>query len=182
VLRRGFDPLAIRYLLISSHYRKLLNFSFDNLEMAGQALNRIKNFVFSLKNVRNPGSATPEIAALIAASQDAFAESLADDFNVSGALGVLFDFIHEINQQMNDLRQKDAAAILAFIERLNTVLGVLDGGDDAPLAAAIEEKIARREQARKEKDFKMADAIRDELKKQGIALLDTTDGVKWKKD
>jgi cysteinyl-tRNA synthetase len=162
VLKRGFDPMAVRYLLISSHYRKLLNFTFANLEMAGQALNRIKNFVFFLKNVRNPGEATPEISALIAAGQSAFAENMADDFNVSGALAALFDSIHEINQKMNGLRQKDAANILAYIERLNTVLGVLDQGDAAPLAAAIEDKIAQREKARKEKDFARADAIRAE--------------------
>jgi cysteinyl-tRNA synthetase len=182
VLKRGFDPMAVRYLLISSHYRKLLNFTFANLEMAGQALNRIKNFVFFLKNVRNPGEATPEISALIAAGQSAFAENMADDFNVSGALAALFDSIHEINQKMNGLRQKDAANILAYIERLNTVLGVLDQGDAAPLAAAIEDKIAQREKARKEKDFARADAIRAELKDQGIVLLDTADGVKWKKE
>jgi cysteinyl-tRNA synthetase len=182
VLKRGFDPMAVRYLLISSHYRKLLNFTFANLEMAGQALSRIKNFVFSLKNVRNPGEATPEISALIAAGQSAFAENMADDFNVSGALAVLFDSIHEINQKMNGLRQKDAANILAYIERLNMVLGVLDQGDAAPLAAAIEDKIAQREKARKEKDFARADAIRAELKDQGIVLLDTADGVKWKKE
>ena len=180
--QRGFDPMALRYLLISTHYRKLLNFTFENLEMAGQALNRIKNFVFSLKNVKLPGTATQEISALIVAGQSAFAENMADDFNVSGALGVLFDTIHAINQKMNDLCQKDAAAILAYIERLNTVLGVLEQEDAAPLAAAIEEKIARREKARQEKNFAQADAIRAELKKQGIALLDTADGVKWKKE
>jgi cysteinyl-tRNA synthetase len=132
--------------------------------------------------VRNPGEATPEISALIAAGQSAFAENMADDFNVSGALAALFDSIHEINQKMNGLRQKDAANILAYIERLNTVLGVLDQGDAAPLAAAIEDKIAQREKARKEKDFARADAIRAELKDQGIVLLDTADGVKWKKE
>jgi cysteinyl-tRNA synthetase len=182
LLQRGHDPLAIRYLLISSHYRKLLNFSFASLEMAAQALARIKNFVFSLKNVRKPGEATPETTALLAASQDAFTENLADDFNISGALGVLFDLIHEINQRMNDLSQKDAACILIHIELMNTVLAILDHGDRAPLDGAVEEKIAQREKARKNRDFALADAIRNELKAQGISLLDTPSGVKWKKE
>jgi cysteinyl-tRNA synthetase len=182
VLRRGFDPMAIRYLLLSSHYRKLLNFSFDSLEMASQALNRIKNFVFSLNNIRRPGKATPEISALLAASQSAFTENLADDFNISGALGALFDLVHTVNQKMNDLSQKDAAAILTHIERLNTVLGILDQGDAAALDATIEGKIAQRENARKNRDFALADAIRNELKTQGIILLDTPDGVQWKKE
>ncbi|HUU05379.1 MAG TPA: cysteine--tRNA ligase [Patescibacteria group bacterium] len=182
LIERGFDPMAVRYLLISSHYRKLLNFTFANLEMAGQALNRIRNFIFSLKNVENPGEATSEISALIASSRNDFTENMADDFNISGALGVLFDFIHGINQEMNGLSQKDAAAILAFLKRLDTVLGVFEQEDAAPLAAAIEEKITRREAARKNKDFAQADAIRSELKQQGIALLDTPNGVKWKKE
>ncbi|MCG2810811.1 MAG: cysteine--tRNA ligase, partial [Candidatus Aminicenantes bacterium] len=182
VLQRGFDSMAVRYLLISTHYRKLLNFTFTNLEMAGQALNRIKNFVFSLKNISKAGEGTVEIESFISSSQDAFTENMSDDFNVSGALGILFDFIHGINQKMNELSQKDAAAVLAFLKRLDTVLGVLEQEDAAPLAAAIEEKIAQRETARKNKDFALADAIRAELKEQGIALLDTPDGVKWKKE
>jgi cysteinyl-tRNA synthetase len=182
VLGRGFDRMAVRYLLISTHYRKLLNFSFENLEMAAQALARINNFVFSLKNVAKPGEADPEISALLAAGQSAFKENLADDFNVSGALGTFFDLIHAINQKMNDLSLKDATAILAHIDRLNTVLGILDQGDVAALDAAIEEKIAQREKARKEKDFARADAIRSELKARGIILLDTPGGVKWKKE
>jgi cysteinyl-tRNA synthetase len=160
----------------------LLNFTFENLEMAGQALNRIRNFIFTLKNVQAAGEGSAEIVSLISASQDAFSASMADDFNISGALGVMFEFISEANQRMNGLRQKDAAAILAYLERLNSVLGVLDQGDAGPLAAAIEEKIAQREKARKEKNFARADAIRAELKKQGIILLDTPGGVKWKKE
>jgi cysteinyl-tRNA synthetase len=182
VLQRGFDPMAVRYLLLSTHYRKLLNFSFENLEMAAQALARSRNFIFSLRSVGKPGEANQEISALLVAGQNAFRESLADDFNISGALGALFDMIHAVNQKMNDLSQKDAANVLACIDRLNTVLGILDQGDVATLDAAIEEKIARRESARKNRDFALADAIRSELKAQGIILLDTPDGVKWKKE
>ncbi len=180
--QRGLDPMAVRYLLISSHYRKLLNFTFAGLEMAGQALNRIKNFIFSLKNVRAEGDADPDLCAAIDASLNAFRKNMADDFNVSGALGVMFDLIHEVNPRLNALSQKDAANVLDYLQRLNTVLGVLDQGESAPLAADIEEKIAQREKARKGKDFALADAIRAELKKQGIVLLDTPDGVKWKKE
>ena len=180
--QRGIDPMALRYLLISSHYRKLLNFTFENLEMAAQALNRVRNFIFSLKNIEKAGEASPETAVLIASSRKDFTEKMADDFNISGALGVLFDFIHAMNQKMRGLCKKDAAAVLAYLNVLDTVLGVLDQGDAAPLAAAVEEKIARREKARKDKDFTLADAIRNELKSQGIVLLDTPGGVKWKKE
>jgi cysteinyl-tRNA synthetase len=90
--------------------------------------------------------------------------------------------IHAINQKMKDLSQKDAAAILTYVERLNTVLGILDRGDSAILDATIEGKIAQREKARKSRDFAMADAIRAELKGLGIVLLDTPNGVQWKKE
>jgi cysteinyl-tRNA synthetase len=182
LLERGHDPLAIRYLLISSHYRKLLNFSFDGLEMAAQALARIKNFVFSLKNAQHEGEADPEIARLISSAQEDFVKHMADDFNISGSLGVLFDLIHEVNQRMNGLGRGDAAAVLDLVDRLNSVLGDLDRGDPGPLAADIEAKIARREKARQAKDFASADAIRAELKQQGIILLDTPGGVQWKKE
>lgn len=182
LLQRGHDPLAIRYLLISSHYRKLLNFSFASLEMASQALNRIKNFVFALKNVPTAGPENPEIKELINASQNIFRENLADDFNISGALGVLFDFIYQVNLKMNAVTQADALLILKHMEKLDLVLGILPEQESADLEAVITDKIARRERARKNKDFALADAIRGELKNQGITLLDTAAGVKWKKE
>jgi cysteinyl-tRNA synthetase len=150
--------------------------------MAGQALARVKNFVFSLKNVEAEGEADPELAAVIRASLAAFSASLADDFNVSGALGVMFDLIHEVNARLNALTRADAAAVLAWVERLNAVLGVLGEADAGPLEAEIEARIALRQQARLEKNFARADEIRAELKKQGIVLIDTPGGVKWKKE
>jgi cysteinyl-tRNA synthetase len=182
LMQRGFDPMVVRYLLISTHYRKLLNFTLENLDMAAQALGRVKNFVFSLKNVQVEGKVDPELSALIEASLGEFSRNMADDFNVSGALGVMFDLIHEVNPRLNALNREEAAAVLAYIDKLNAVLGILGHADAGPLAADIEEKIALREKARKEKDFARADAIRAELKKQGITLLDTPGGVKWKKE
>jgi cysteinyl-tRNA synthetase len=182
VLRRGFAPMAVRYLLISTHYRKLLNFTFENLEMAAQSLNRIKNFEFALKSIQNPDEADPETAVQIAEGEKAFAGHMADDFNISGALGALFDFINKMNQRMANLKQKDAVQVLAFLQRVNSVLGVLDTTEGKALDAVVDGKIRAREKARKEKDFKKADAIRTELKAQGIVLMDTPDGVKWKKE
>jgi len=182
VLQRGFDPMAVRYLLLATHYRKLLNFTFEGLEMAGQALARVKNFVFSLRNVEVEGDADPELAAVVAASLASFSDNLADDFNVSGALGVMFDLIGDINPRLNALTRADAAHVLAYVDRLNSVLGILGQDDPGSLAAAVEAKIALREKARQEKNFALADAIRAELKQQGIILLDTPGGVKWKKE
>ena len=140
LVKRGFDPMVVRYLLISTHYRKLLNFTLENLDMARQALGRVKNFVFSLKNVQAEGTVDPELSALIAASVAEFSRNMADDFNVSGALGVMFDLIHEVNPRLNALNREEAAAVLAYVEKLNTVLGILGNAEAGPLAADIEEK------------------------------------------
>ena len=83
---------------------------------------------------------------------------------------------------MNALTRADAAVVLSHMERVNSVLGVLELGDPDPLAADIEARIALRETARREKNFARADEIRAELKEQGIVLLDTPGGVKWKKE
>jgi len=182
LLGKGYPPMAVRYLLLSTHYRKLLNFTLEGLEMAGQALSRVKNFVFSLKNVQTEGEADTELAAAVQGSLEAFRKSMADDFNVSGALGEMFDLIGLVNPRLNALSRADAANLLGYVERVNSVLGILEPDDQGPLDAEIEARIALREKARQEKDFTRADAIRVELKKQGVVLMDTPAGVKWKKE
>jgi cysteinyl-tRNA synthetase len=182
LLAKGYAPMAVRYLLISSHYRKLLNFTLEGLEMAGQALARIKNFAFSLGNVEGEGEADPALAALLEKALQAFRDQLADDFNVSGALGAMFDLIAEVNPRLSALTRADAVAVLAWLERVNSVLGVLEPGDQGALDAEIEARIALRETARRAKDFARADEIRAELRRQGIALIDTPSGVKWKRE
>jgi cysteinyl-tRNA synthetase len=182
LLAKGYAPMAVRYLLLSSHYRKLLNFTLEGLEMAGQALARIKNFAFSLGNVEGEGEADPALAALLEKALQAFRDQLADDFNVSGALGAMFDLIAAVNPRLNALTRADAAAVLAWLERVNSVLGVLEPGGQQALDAEIEARIALRETARREKDFARADEIRAELRRQGILLIDTPAGVKWKRE
>jgi cysteinyl-tRNA synthetase len=182
LLGKGYAPMAVRYLLIATHYRKLLNFTLEGLEMAAQALSRVKNFVFSLKNVGTEGEADAELAAAVQASLAAFQKNMADDFNVSGALGEMFDLIGKVNPRLNALSRADAANLLGYVERVNSVLGILEPDDQGPLDAEIEARIALREKARREKDYARADEIRAELKAQGIVLLDTPAGVKWKKE
>ena len=104
------------------------------------------------------------------------------DFNISGALGALFDFIHATNLKQKELKTGDINNILDFMDRINSVLGVIKKEEEGVLDAEIEEKIKQRTQARKEKNFQLADAIRDELKAKGIVLIDTPDGTRWKQE
>jgi cysteinyl-tRNA synthetase len=180
LLEKGYDPMAIRYLLISTHYRKSLNFTFDGLEQAKQALKRIDDFIFFLEGLRPGEGESAEITASIKQSEAKFQENMDSDFNISGALGTMFDFIHEANLKAEQLKTGDLKNILEYIDRLNSVLGFIKKQDKGILDAEIEEKIGQRVNARKEKNFRLADAIRDELKAKGIVLIDTPEGTRWK--
>ncbi len=179
---RGFDPMAIRYLLISTHYRKLLNFTFKGLEGATHSLKRIKDFIFTIKNL-NPGEGeTEDILQLIEDGEEAFQEHMNNDFNISGALGAFFDFIHQVNLKVKEVGKKDRENILDYVDRINSVIGVIKTEEGGSLEEEILKKIDLRQKARKEKDFKLADSIRDELKSRGIILIDTPEGTKWKQE
>ncbi len=181
VLDMGYDAMEIRYLLISTHYRKLLNFTFDGLDRARHSLKRINDFIFSLKGLKPEEGKTESVMELIKDSEELFRESMDSDFNISGGLGVLFDFIHKVNLQLKELKKDDVKAVMDYVNRINSVLGVIKEEKEDNLDAEIEEKIQQRQTARKEKNFQLADAIRDELKAKGIVLIDTPDGVRWKK-
>jgi cysteinyl-tRNA synthetase len=180
LIDQGHDPMAIRYLLLSTHYRKLLNFTFEGLLQARQSLNRINDFLFSLKGIEATAGGSPEICDLIGKSEREFQESLNDDFNISGGLGVFFEFIHQINLRGHQLKQQDIRDILAYVDRIDSVLGVLKKEETAITDEEILKKIEKRQDARQKKDYATADAIRDELKEKGIILIDTPDGVRWK--
>jgi len=182
VLQRGYDPLVIRWLLLSTHYRKLLNFTWENLEMAKSAMERINNFLFALRQP-GPGCSgpTPWLDELIAANELAFASAMDDDFNISGSLGIFFDFIHAVNPRLDGLDAAARGRVLAYAGRLNGVLGVLRPPSSELLDAEIMALIEQRQQARREKNFTLADAIRRELQEKGIVLMDTPDGVQWKR-
>lgn len=177
---KGFDPMAVRYLLISTHYRKLLNFTFPGLERAAQSLKRIKDFIFSIESLKTAPGETAAISQLIKDSEDNFQEHLNNDFNISGALGSFFDFIHQANLMLQEIKETDRKNILEFVDRINSVLGVIKKEGAASLEKEILEKIELRQKARQEKNFKLADAIRDELKNKGVILMDTPEGQKWK--
>jgi cysteinyl-tRNA synthetase len=182
LLKKGYDPMEIRYLLISTHYRKLLNFTFDGLVSAGKSLKRIKDFLFALEGLKVKEGSNENIVALIEQYEDKFKDNMDDDLNVSGALGVLFEFIHEINRRIDDLKSEDVKSIISLIKRINSVFGIIEDEKKTSLIdeEAIKELVEERDKAKKEKNYSLADKIRDELKEKGIVLIDTPDGVRWK--
>lgn len=183
LLAKGYDPIAIRYLLISTHYRQQFNFTFEGLEAAKAAVERLRNFVRRLHDAE--GVASPEKVKILKGKlESCFDSALDDDLNIGSALASLFDFVRDINSLLdtNLVSKEQAAEIGGLMMRIDSVLGVI-GKVEAlePLPEDIEVLVQKREMARKAKNWKEADAIRNQLKEMGIILEDTPQGVRWYK-
>lgn len=176
------DPLDIRFLLLSTHYRKVLNFTFEALDQAQASVQRIKDFLYELESRSFPAGDSPAVTKLIQETQEKFIGGLGDDLNISVALTALFELIKKANILIMEekIRAGDAEALSAFVYRLDGVLAVLPAKQEASLPEEVVKKIERREEARRAKQYGLADQIRKELLQAGIALEDTKDGVRWK--
>ena len=176
------DPLDIRFLLLSTHYRKVLNFTFEALVQAKASVQRIKDFLYELESRSFPAGDSPTVTKLIQETQEKFIGGLGDDLNISVALTALFELIKKANILIMEekIRAGDAAALSAFVYRLDDVLAVLPAKQAPTLEVAVSEKIQAREKARAEKDYALADRIRQELLQSGVILEDTKEGVRWK--
>ncbi|MDH5754531.1 MAG: cysteine--tRNA ligase [Candidatus Bathyarchaeota archaeon] len=182
LLGKGYDPKAIRYLLMSTHYRQQLNFTFEGLEAAKSAVDRLINFMHRLIDA-DGRECREKIKTLISSMQRRFEEAMDDDLNISVALATLFDFVREVNKLMDDnmLSRKEAEKVCKLMMRFDKVLGVIGKvKKEEKLPKEAEELIRKREEARKAKDWKTADKIREQLKAMGIIIEDTPQGVKWK--
>ena len=177
LLAKGFGGREIRYVLISAHYRETFNFTLDGLEAGRSAIARLDECLAKLSDLAGAADATPD-PRLIAD----FTAAMNDDLNISKAWGALFDWVRDINRlhAAGQLTPAIAAAGLAAWRQLDAVLGLgRKPASDAPpeILALLEQ----REAARKTKDFKRSDALRDELKSNGWILEDTPKGPKLKK-
>jgi cysteinyl-tRNA synthetase len=184
LLAKGYDPIAIRYLLMSTHYRQQFNFTFDGLEAAKGAVERLRNFVRRLHDTGGKESGG-KVATLISKAQVCFDGSMDDDLNVAVALASLFDFVREINNLLdsNMVSKTEAADVGGLMMRFDEVLGVIGKVEvEENLPTDIDALVVKREQARKAKNWKEADAIRAQLKVMGIVLEDTAQGVRWHKE
>ena len=174
----GYEP--IRYFLISSQYRSPINYSVDIIEQAKNSLERLytcrDNIDFALKNATEGG----EVPAFIEERTNEFITAMEDDLNTADALAAIFMLVRDINTAIADGAGK--AALEAFadtFDQLTGVLGLVYNRKTEALDSDIEALIEQRTAARKAKDFKTADEIRDKLKEMGIILEDTPQGVKW---
>ncbi|HXT13044.1 MAG TPA: cysteine--tRNA ligase [Candidatus Angelobacter sp.] len=177
LLNKGFTGREIRYLLLTAHYRETFNFTLDGLQGARTSLSRIDECLGKLREIASGASAAPDDKLI-----EAFGNALDEDLNISGAWGTVFEWVRETNRRIaeNNLKPAEAAAALAAWEKIDTVLGV-GAKTEAEVPAEILALAEARTAAKKSKDFKRADAIRDELKSKGWLIEDTPKGPKLKK-
>ena len=184
LLKKGYSPKAIRYLLLSTHYRKQLNFTEEGINAAQQAVEKLQIFYNNLKNLNTFSPDDNGYKDILNSSIEKFDSNLEDDLNISGALGELFNLVHITNKfiQENKLTKTDTENVLNAVRKINSILAVIDESDDENIDEEIEKLIEQRQQARKDKNFKLADEIRDKLKNEyNIILEDTKEGVRWRK-
>ncbi len=177
LLAKGFSGREIRYLLLTAHYRESFNFTLDGLCGARVALSRIDECLGKLRQTAGNTSAAPEPTVLAR-----IIESLDEDLNISGAWGVVFEWVRELNRALaaHELMPEQAAAALAAWVQMDTIFGI-GAKADTEMPAELLVLLDDRNAARKAKDFKRADSIRDELKSQGWVIDDTPTGARLKK-
>ncbi|MBD2872200.1 cysteine--tRNA ligase [Paenibacillus arenilitoris] len=192
-LVKKVKPAAIRYFMLSAHYRSPINFSDETIAQAENSVERIANCAANLKHrlSAETGSRTSEaqvdagLAARLDAILDQFHTKMSDDFNTPDAITALFDLVTEANQYMNrpDASAAGLRALLALLERMDAVLGLLPvpQADAGLLDADIEQLIVERTEARKSKNWARADEIRDLLTEKNIVLEDTPQGIRWRR-
>jgi cysteinyl-tRNA synthetase len=187
VIARGYRPSAVRYLLLSAYYRKQLNFTWESLAQAEEALRRLTDFLGRVDRVTAGGS-HPEVAARVEEATTAFAAAMQSDLNTAAALGAIFELVRALNSAIDagEMGAGDVPVVRDAFDRFDRVLGVLGlrrvEEQQPPLPVKeIEQSIEDRHAARRRRDFTEADRIRDDLAARGVLLEDGPGGTRWKR-
>ena len=183
-----YDLQVLRFFMLSAHYRSPLNFSAEIMEQSANGLDRIVTCAGKLRELygkaeeKELSQAENDKTAEAGKFRAKFEEVMDDDFNTADAITAVFELVKFANTECGEDSSKAfVKAISDELEELCGVLGIITEAKEVVLDSEIEELIAKRQAARKAKDFALADAIRDDLLARGIILEDTREGVKWKK-
>lgn len=176
VLQEGYSPEAVRYTLLSTHYRQKLNFTFEKVGESQKAINRLRELVQRLEAVPEAQKGM-DVGSPISGIESA----LDDDLNISGALGAMFSWAKDLFVALDsgNISYNTAQASLETLRCVDEIFGVIFFSQERDDKAAIEALVKEREEARKIHDWTRADAIRDKLRERGIVLEDTAKGTKW---
>ena len=181
LFEKGYQGFEIRYSLINSHYRQPMNFTLQGLEGDSKAIQRIRTLREKLEErATDSGDVSESLHQKLTSAQDSFDACIDDDLNVSGALGVLHETVRALGRE--EPVGADAASALEFLRHCDEILGVIfvgesSGGDD--LSEEQQGWIEEREQARKDKNWALADQLRDQLLESGIQIEDGAGGTTW---
>lgn len=193
LLDRDVALRAVRYLLLATHYREKVNFTFESVESAAKALGRVDELRFRLTNAREGKASHARVETAARQLVEQFDDALADDLNLSAALGAVHTFVRTVNTgiEADEVGPGDKARVAEALLRVDQVLGVLHHEDWSPASGSsvagelsdpeIEELVARRTAARARKDYAEADRVRDLLAKAGVVIEDLRDRVRWKR-
>jgi cysteinyl-tRNA synthetase len=183
LIAKGHTPRAIRYLLLSAPHHKQLNFTLEGLRGAETTVERLNDFKKRLTELKPEAGSSPAVAELIERSRRRFEEALDDDLNTAEALAAIHDFARETNIAMKEksIKADDQKALLALVDRFDSVFNVFGEARQELLDSEIQALIDERQAARAAKNFARADEIRNQLTAMGIILEDTKDGLRWRR-
>jgi cysteinyl-tRNA synthetase len=182
LLDTGVSARALRYALISVHYRAANQYSEESLAAAAGAVDRLDAAVAALAAYHEDGADDAAFADVLGAADVAFSAALDDDLNVSAALAVVFELVRDLNRRIDDrsISTADAERGLAILRSFDEVLGVLADPDES-LDEDVRRLLDARAAARQGRDWSESDRLRDELARRGIAVEDTRDGQRWRR-
>lgn len=184
LLKKGYYGNQVRYMLLQTHYKTQLNFTFAGLDGAHSSLQRIHAFIQRLQEI-SVETPTPDVSsALLASTFQQFSTALADDLNISSALASLFDLIREVNALCDEQKidKGQAEAILVLLHRFNEVLGIMNfSKGEEVIPESVQKAFEKRLEARKTKNWALSDALRDDILKEGYLIEDTPQGARLKK-
>lgn len=179
-----FPAQAVRYLFLQTHYRSPIEFTDELLSQAKNSLSRLHDFMSRLKNYEaSSAEVEPAVDDLVTNTQKRFEDAMNDDFETPQALAALFDFIKEINRRIDaqTMTRDSAEKVMNLLMKLDAVFGILVSTQSVEVDPEILQIIEKRSEARKNKDWKTSDLLRDELLVRGIQVDDTPKGTLWKK-
>jgi len=181
LLARGYTPAAIRFLLLSAHYRDRLNFTFEGLMHAENTVRRLEEFNLRLSTAK-PSSSEDRLVESVGEYRRRFEEAMDNDLNAPAALAAFFEFMREVNKALDEgkVSQRDLDSCRAFVNSFNSIFNVIPPYEER-LEPELQALIKEREEARRRKDWATADKIREELRRRGVLLEDTPQGVRWRR-
>ncbi|MCS7116128.1 MAG: cysteine--tRNA ligase [Nitrososphaerota archaeon] len=184
LLDKGYSPLGVRYLLLSTHYRAQLNFTEEGLKQAERSVERLNEFMRRIKTIHPTGEYNEDIHRAVLEAEKKFEEALDDDLNMPLALSVIFDLVRRVNRAIDEgsISQRNLDEVKELMMKFDRVLDIMERErEDEELPEEVLKMIELREEARRRKDWETADRLRNQLLERGIILEDTPEGVKWKR-